>query len=165
MRRPAVSALLLAVFACAASAEDFLDDRSSATAVIRSYYNAINSYQYLRAFSYKTRFPSDEKSQDELQAEFEEFAKGYEDTASVTLLTGEEFFDGAAGTTTYAVPVAIDAADRNGRHQQFAGCYTLKQVSPSAQEGVPFQPIYIAGAAMKPAKGALAEIIPPSCEF
>jgi hypothetical protein len=165
MRRLAVIAVLLAVFASTANAEDFLDDRSSATAVIRSYYNAINSGQYARAFSYRIRFPSDEKSLDELQAEYEAFAKGYEDTESVTLLTGEEFFDGAAGTSTYAVPVAIDAVDTSGRHQQFAGCYTLTQVSPSAQDGVPFQPIYISDAQMKPAKGKLADIIPPSCEF
>lgn len=53
------AAALMAVASAAFAHEPYLDDRSTATSVVRSYYNAINSREYSRAWSYRMRVVSD----------------------------------------------------------------------------------------------------------
>src|SRR5258705_1784342 len=63
-----------------APAAAYLDDRSSAEQVIRSYYDAIGSRQYLRAYSYwepSTTLPS-----------FDIFAKGFEGVTAAQVELG-----------------------------------------------------------------------------
>lgn len=152
MRPPLLIALV--VLSLPAVAQDsYLDDRSTATSVINSFYNAVNRQEYLRAWSYY----------DHPTVSFGQLKAGYKDTASVTLLTGPETADGAAGSTIYTVPVAIDAVDSSGQHTQFAGCYTLKLVQPALQGTPPFKPLSIEKGSLKAASGALDSILPKSC--
>lgn len=142
----------------------YQDDRSSATALIQSLYNAIDRKEYLRAWSYyasNTVAPADDAA---AKADYEAFKKGYETTDFVTLLTGDEIEEGAAGSTYYKVPVAIDALDTNGKHSQFAGCYTLRLAQPTVQDTPPYQPLHIESGELQPAQGTLEAILPQTCE-
>ena len=104
-----------------------------------------------------------EMTEAETKAAFDDFAKGYADTASVTVLTGEETSEGAAGSVYYKLPVAIDAVDAAGTHTQFAGCYTLRLVQPANQIAPPFSPLHIEEGHLEPAKGELGVILPLDC--
>jgi hypothetical protein len=141
-----------AVLATHAAEVPYKDDRSSAVAVVNSFYNAINLGQYARAYGYFGKGP---------QA-YPDFKAGYAKTKSVKLLTGKAQAEGAAGSVYYSLPVAIDAVDTAGKHSQFAGCYQVRLVQPGIQEP-PFNPLHIETASLKPAKGKLEAILPKTC--
>lgn len=159
-----VMAVLAAVSIPVSAQEPYLDDRSTATAVVRSYYNAIRLGQYSRAWSYRLRTdPSTDWHA--LNHAYENFRDGFGDHPSqITLLTGPEIEDVAVGTYRYGVPVAIDVPGEDGRGEQFAGCFYLRLSSPSAQEGVPYQPMFIERTHMQRARGRLEQIIPAECD-
>jgi hypothetical protein len=117
------------------SASNYLDDRSDAVLVLRSLFNAINSHEYLRAYSYwqdTTQLPS-----------FDQFQKGYENTASVDLTTGTVTPDAGAGQIYYSVPVVLKSKTTAGEQQTFSGCYTLHLAQPAIQATPPFEPLGI----------------------
>lgn len=126
------------------SAARYLDDRSSATEVIRSFYNAINSKEYARAYSYWQ--PNTPAAQ--LPA-FPQFQQGYAKTASVTLTTGTVTANAGAGQRYYMVPVALVSTQTDGSKQTFVGCYTLHISVPQIQAAPPFQPLAIQSASVK----------------
>lgn len=153
----AVAASLLAVPAYAQPRQEeaaYIDNRSTATDVIRSLYSAIDRGEYLRAWSY---FHEPERP------DLARFIEGYADTASVRLATGDELSEGAAGTVYWTVPVAVEAVRTDGTTTVFAGCYTLSQPNPHVQAVPPFQPIGIHGGALHPADAPLHEAVPDDC--
>lgn len=155
--------LALAAPAMAQDSPSYQDDRSSATALIQSLYNAIDRKEYLRAWSYYGQ-NTVAAADDATTADYEKFKQGYESTEFVTLLTGDETEEGAAGSTYYKVPVAIDARNSDGKHTTFAGCYTLRLAQPAIQDAPPFQPLHIESGELKPVKGPLETILPKTCE-
>ncbi len=132
----------------------YIDNRSTATDVVRSLYSAINRREYLRAWSY---FHEPERP------DLESFIAGYADTKFVRLEVGDEESEGAAGTVYWTVPVAIEAVGSNGETTLFAGCYALSQPSPAVQATPPFQPITIREGALHKADGLLEESVPDDC--
>jgi hypothetical protein len=151
-------ALLVASLAAPALAQDqpaYLDDRSTAEAVISSFYNAIDRQEYARAWSYYEDGQGVPK--------FKAFVDGYQATKSVAATLGKTAEDGAAGSTYYTVPVSIDAVDTAGKHAYFAGCYTLRLASPSNQAVPPFRPLHIVEGHLKKATGAGASFVPTNC--
>ena len=139
----------------------YYDDRSTAAAVVESLYNAINRSEYLRAWSY---FEHDSTlDQEALTQDFEAFTEGYRNTDNVQLLVGPEITEGAAGTVYYSIPVAIEATNRDGVSETFAGCYTLKLAQPVLQAIPPFQPLAIVEGELEPSEGALETILPSQC--
>jgi Protein of unknown function (DUF1176) len=155
---PAAVALACAVaLPSVASAEDqYLDNRSDAASLVRSLYNAVNRKEYARAWDYF----GDQKP----AKSFDQFAKGYADTARVDVATGGISEEGAAGSVYYQVPVAIKATDKNGDEKVFAGCFTARLANPAIQEP-PFQPMNIEKGELKPgsADGPLSDALPKSC--
>lgn len=140
----------------------YLDDRSSPQSVVESLYNAINRGEFLRAWSYfSTAYQGGDVGA--LQADYEAFADGYAQTDSVTLMTGPETSEGAAGSTYTTVPVAIEATNDDGSVQVFSGCYTLRLVQPAVQATPPFQPITIEEGELAPAEGSLDAALPAQC--
>jgi hypothetical protein len=138
-------------------AADYVDDRSDPIAVIVSFYNAINRKEYARAYSYYG---------DAQQAgDFQTFADGYAKTEHVELLAGSPTAEGAAGSTYYSLPVAIDAEDGGGGHKQYAGCYLLRLSNPAIQAEPPFTPMHIEKGELKPASGELKAILPEQCDL
>lgn len=138
-----------------ASEAPYLDDRSSADAVVRSLYNAISRHEFARAWGY---FGDAKPAKD-----FDSFVKGYDGTDKVEVETGAVSDEGAAGSIFYNVPVAIRATDKSGGEKVFAGCYTLRQVNAQIQATPPFDPIHIEKGALKPSTVDFEEALPPSC--
>ncbi len=132
----------------------YLDDRSSAEAVILSLYSAINRHEFARAWGY---YGDTKPAKD-----FDTFVKGYDGTGKVDVETGAVSDEGAAGSIYYSVPVAIRATDKDGKEAVFAGCYTLRQVSAQVQ-APPFRPIFIDKGELKPSKAEFEQALPASC--
>ena len=150
---------LISIAACIATGGSFAaepayrDDRSDATALVESLYNAINRREYARAFSYFANPPS---------ASAEAYAAGYADTESVRLLTGTVVSEGAAGTFHYTLPVAIEATTKNGDSKVFAGCYELSQRNPGVAPNS-FQPLHIDKGRLSASNASLEEALPAKC--
>jgi hypothetical protein len=157
----AIAFFSFAVISPAALAADdapqapYVDDRSSADAVVRSLYSAINRHEFTRAWGY---FGDTKPAKD-----FDSFVKGFDGTNEVEVETGDVSSDGAAGSIFYNVPVAIRATDKNGGEKVFAGCYTLRQVNAQIQAAPPFDPIHIEKGALKPSSADFEDALPPSC--
>jgi len=112
----------------------YLDDRSSAEQVIRSYYDAINRRQYLRAYSYwesSTTLPS-----------YDVFAKGFAGTTAAQVELGTVGGSPGAGQLYWSVPAAVFSTTASGT-QSFVGCYTVHLARPEIQTGPPFTPMAI----------------------
>ncbi|MER9434368.1 DUF1176 domain-containing protein [Mesorhizobium sp. M0618] len=138
-----------------ASEAPYIDDRSSADAVVRSLYSAISRHEFARAWGY---FGDTKPAKD-----FDSFVKGYDGTDKVEVQTGAVSDEDAAGSIFYNVPVAIRATDKAGGEKVFAGCYTLRQVNAQIQAEPPFDPIHIEKGALKPSTADFEEALPPSC--
>ncbi len=158
MRSAVVAAALVALSCsvCAAQSEPpaYLDDRTDASSLVKSFYNAISRKEYARAWDYfGGRKPS---------VNFEAFVEGYEDTDTVSVVTGVAGVEGAAGSTFYALPVAFAALNKDGSEQVFAGCYTARLVNPQIQEP-PFRSLMIESASLKPSEQPYEEKLPEKC--
>lgn len=126
---------------------DYLDDRSTATGLINSYFNAINRHEYLRAYSY-WRNPAASNGT------FDHFQSGYETTTHVEITFGQIGGDAGAGQMYYSVPVILTAQTNDGNTQDYAACYILHLSQPTFQEP-PFQGLSIdQGMAVAIASGA-----------
>ncbi len=150
----AAATLCIAVEPLLAAEPTYLDDRSGPAAVVRSLYNAISRHEYARAWDY---FGSTKPAKD-----FDAFVRGYAGTEKVDVETGAVSEEGAAGSIFFKLPVAIRATATDGSEKVFAGCYTLRQLSPAAQEP-PFKPILIDKGSLKASSDDLQAAVPASC--
>lgn len=133
----------------------YVDDRSSAASIVQSLYNAINRKEYARAWSY---FGDTKPAKD-----FDTFAKGYATTRSVTVVTGNAASEGAAGSTYFSLPIAIESFDDKGGSKIFAGCYTARLLNPAIQDAN-FAPLHLEKGSLKPvADTPLSDAVPASC--
>lgn len=132
----------------------YLDDRSDAAALVRSYYNAVSRREYARAWDY---FGDTKPSKS-----FDAFAAGFEKTERVDVVTGAVATEGAAGSAIYHVPVAIRAVDADGGENVFAGCFVARLANPSIQDP-PFRPLHLEKGSLKPADGDPADVVPARC--
>lgn len=115
----------------------FLDDRSSPIQVLRSYYNAINRKEYVRAYSYWSN------SANPPPPAYDVFQRGFTSTASVELTISKAVADGTAGTTYYRAPVTIYARQTNNQIMTYVGCYVISQPNPVNFGAPPFIPMGI----------------------
>ncbi len=121
------------------SANRYLDDRSTAQELMRSFVNALNRREYVRAYSYWRPGAA------QLQS-FEQFQEGYSATQSVQLTLGTVTGDAGAGQLYYSVPVILNAQTPGGAPQTFLGCYVLHLAQPVIQDTPPYQPLAIQSA-------------------
>ncbi len=119
----------------------YLDDRSTPTGLMLSFFNAINRKEYLRAYSYWQNLGNNPQL-----PPFDQFEKGYADTTSVQATLGTISGDVGAGQIYYSIPVAINTTMNSGQGQIFVGCYVLHLARPEIQATPPFQPLAIASA-------------------
>ncbi len=144
----------------AIGADRYLDNRSSPESVVRSFYNAINRKEYVRAYSYwepaaaATQLPA-----------YPQFAQGYADTQAVNLTLGQVSGDAGAGQRYYSVPVTIVSKQTGAKTQTFVGCYTLHLANPQIQAAPPFQPLAISAAKIQPvpANTTAADLLSQVC--
>ncbi len=146
--------LALATFAPALAEPPYRDDRTTATSLVQSLYNAINRREYARAFDYFVTPPA--KS-------FAAYANGFTDTRSVELLVGVVAEEGAAGSTYYSVPVALKAISTGGSESYFGGCYVVRQSNVQAQEP-PFRALRIESGKLKPSTAVSLESVDLDCD-
>lgn len=104
---------------CTSDASVYLDDRSNPADVLRSFYNAINRRECLRAYGYWDG-PS-------LMTPLPDFIAQYDAdaTQSVTLTTDEALSEAEAAQTYSFVAATVMARLAGGFTQTFAGCYFL----------------------------------------
>jgi hypothetical protein len=122
----------------------YLDDRSTAAAVIDSYYSAINAKQYARAYAYwESNTPADQLPP------FDQFQQGYATTTSVQVTLGDIGGGAAAGNLYFSVPVLLQSTTTDKGAETFVGCYTLHLGNPANQTEPPFQPLAIQKANVK----------------
>lgn len=152
---PAVTASIMACSAALAAEPPYLDNRSDAAALVRSFYNAVDRHEYTRAWSYFGEAKPTEN--------FEEFVDGFKDTEEVRALVGEPSSEGAAGSTIYYIPVSILAHGKDGSSKVFAGCYTARLSNPQIQAEPPFVGLHIEKGDLKPSDKSLEEALPASC--
>lgn len=135
---------------------DYLDDRSTPQKLLESYYNAVNRKEYARAYSYY--------AQDTQEADFNNYAKGYETTQSVTIKLGSTQPDPGAGQIYWTLPVAVESTLDDGKKQVYTGCYTISMTNPAMQEVPPFKPMSIRTGTLSKSPKPLAESVPEECE-
>lgn len=122
----------------------YIDDRSTASAAVRSFYNAINRKEFARAYSYW----EPDAAQQSLPP-FAQWQQGYTGTQSVGLQTGPETSGAAAGNIYVSVPVGITARQSDGSAQRFVGCYTLHMPNPGVESEPPTHPLGIRSASIR----------------
>lgn len=94
------------------------EDRSDPITALSSYYEAINSRDFRRAYGY---WESPTQS-------YEQFARGFADTDRVRLLIEPPpHLEGAAGSSFAEISTLVVATTRKGSERIFAGCYTLRK--------------------------------------
>jgi hypothetical protein len=113
----------------------YIDDRSTPSQVLISFYNAINRQEYSRAYGYWSNPAS-------TLGNFANFSNGYANTVSVDLVFGQISGDAGAGQYYYTVPVILKAAEKGG-HTNYAACYVVHQSNPSNYGAPPIQPMSI----------------------
>ncbi len=118
------------------SAVSYMDDRSTPSQVIASFYNAINRQEYSRAYDYWIN-PSTSLGS------FAAFASGYGDTASVQLVFGQITEGFGAGQIYYTVPVVLKTNAKNGTRTDWSACYLVHQSQPANFTEPPFNPMGI----------------------
>jgi hypothetical protein len=117
------------------SATTYLDDRSSPAALILSYANAINRYEYLRAYSYWTN-PND------YLGTLDTFTASFNNITGETISMGQITSDGAAGSIYYSVPAAVTDTINGGGVNKYAVCFVLRMPEPGNYGAPPIQPMH-----------------------
>ena len=100
------------------------ETQQQAVQVIRDYYRAINRRDYQRAYSiWEGNGAASHQS-------FEQFKRGFANTASTAVAVGEPGrLEGAAGSVYIDIPVTVTAVTNNGTRQRFRGSYVLRRVN------------------------------------
>ena len=114
----------------------YIDDRSTPSQVIVSFYNAINRQEYSRAYGYY-------RTPDTTLGSFSTFASGYADTASVDLVFGQITGDPGMSQVYYTVPVLLKTTATNNTHANYAACYVVHETSPDVYGAPPISPMSI----------------------
>jgi hypothetical protein len=122
---------------------NYLDDRSTPSQVIVSFYNAINRQEYLRAYSY---WPDPASS----LGSFTDWSSGYSNTASVDLVFGQITGDPGMSQVYYTIPVILKATAKNNSHTNYAACYVVHEASPDVYSSPPISPMSIDRGSAKP---------------
>jgi hypothetical protein len=125
----------------------YLDDRSDAAELLRSFFNALNRHEYVRAYS-------DWGNTASLPG-LDQFQVGYSNTQSIDLTIGSVTSEGTAGSIYYRVPAGLIAHTTDGGTQTYIGCYILRQPEPGIQTEPPFTPIGIDSANVQLASNAV----------
>ena len=99
-------------------AEQRYENLTSPVDLLASFYNALNTKDYERAYRYWETPPSN----------FQDFARGYAQTMSVQLIVQPPTrIEGAAGSQYAEVPTVIVARHRDGTERVFVGCYVTRK--------------------------------------
>ncbi|HEY5271413.1 MAG TPA: hypothetical protein VII97_13835, partial [Anaerolineales bacterium] len=122
---------------------NYLDDRSTPSQVIVSFYNAINRQEYLRAYNYWVDPATSLGS-------FTAWASGYSNTASVDLVFGQITGDPGMSQVYYTIPVILKTTAKNNTHTNYAACYVVHETNPLVYSAPIIDPMGIAQGSAQP---------------
>lgn len=142
----------------------YYDNRTTALDVVQSYYNAISLGQVARAFSY-TLHGTPEEDARQLEAEYQSFSEAYGNTVQIMVRYGTGFTSAGTGTEVTAIPVIATMLSDNGLRTMYSACHYTVQLSPSAQDYVPFDPIRIDKTFSDAVDGDFTNLPMPDCRF
>ena len=125
------------------------DNRSDPVTALASYYRAINSKDYQRAYRF---WESPTTS-------YEQFARGFTDTETVRFLIEPPRIDGAAGSAYAEIPTIVIADTGRRNERVFAGCYVLRRSNVSDRGWL----IYRADLSMLPANTRVSRVLSQGC--
>jgi hypothetical protein len=115
---------------------NYIDDRSTPSQVIVSFYNAISRREYSRAYDYWAD-PSTSLGN------FTTWANGYNNTASVDLVFGPITGDPGMSQVYYTIPVILKVTATNSTRNNFAACYVVHETTPDVYGAPPISPMGI----------------------
>jgi hypothetical protein len=118
------------------SSNAYLDDRSTAAALMLSYVNAINRHEYLRAYSYWLT-PSS------YLGTLDAFTNAYANVTSELVTMAAISGDGAAGSVYYSFPAVFTDTLSGGSTSKYAGCFVMRLPQPANYGEPPIQPMNI----------------------
>jgi hypothetical protein len=126
---------------------------------MQSYVNALNTHQYLRAYSYWRPGAA------QLQP-FAQFEAGFTNTQSTQLTLGTVTGDAGAGQLYYSVPATLITQTTSNATQKFVGCYILHLSQPGMQATPPFQGLSIDSATVQQVAsgGDTASLMTHACD-
>jgi len=114
----------------------YLDDRSTAAAVILSYVNAINRHEYLRAYAYWN-------SPTSYIGSLDTFTNAYTNTSAEAVTFGQITSDGAAGSIYFTVPAVLVDTMNDNSTGKYGACFLLRLPQPGNFGAPPIQPMGI----------------------
>ncbi|HEX6718376.1 MAG TPA: hypothetical protein VF088_14820 [Pyrinomonadaceae bacterium] len=127
------------------------DERNDPVATLASYYNAINTRDYHRAYSF-WETPS---------SSFEEFARGFAGTEHVRILVEPSpRIEGAAGSAFADISTIVVATTRGGKERVFAGCYVLRRSNVQDRGWM----IYRANVSKVPSNNTISRLLSNVCK-
>ena len=147
-----------------ARASAYYDNRTTALDVVQSYYNAITLGQVARAFSY-TLHGTPEEDAGQLEADYQAFSETYGNIVEISVRYGTGFTSAGVGTEVTAVPVIATMLSDDGARTIYSACHYAVQLSPSAQDYVPFDPIRIDNTFSEVVDGDFNTLPMPDCRF
>jgi len=122
---------------------NYIDDRSTPSQVIVSFYNAIDRKEYLRAYNYWANPATSVGT-------FTSFVSGYSDTASVDLVFGQITGDPGMSQVYYTIPVILKTTAKDNTHTNYAACYVVHETAPDVYSSPIIDPMGIAQGSAKP---------------
>lgn len=129
----------------------YIDNRSEAAELVRSFYNAIERREFARAWSY---FGDKKPAKD-----MAEFTRTFEGASRVELMVGDITAKESTEGSDYLVPVSVAMKAKDGSEKVFSGCIAARLPKPKPDTG--FTPMQIEQADLKSAEGSSSS--PPSC--
>lgn len=141
------------------NATNYIDDRSTPSQVIVSFYNAVNRKEYLRAYSY---YGDPEGS----LGSYASFSSGYQDTASVDLVFGQISGDAGMSQIYYTVPVILKVTTTANTHVNYSACYVVHETNPSVYGAPPISPMNIHSGSAVPSQydASDASVLATACD-
>lgn len=118
------------------SSSIYLDDRSTAAALILSYTNAINRHEFVRAYSYW-------QDASGYLGSLYAFTSDMNNVFTETVVLGEVLSEGAAGSVYFTVPAAVTDSLSGGGTNKYAVCYMLRFPQPANYGAPPITPMHI----------------------
>ncbi len=114
------------------SGQNYIDNRSGAVEVLKSYLNAFNRNEIVRAYSYWSN-----------AVDFNSFSSNYVNWNQVSAVFGTVTSDPGAGQIYYTVPAVLKVQSTGGTLTTYQACFTLHLSQPGFQAAPPFQPLQI----------------------
>lgn len=127
----------------------YLDDLSTPGAVVLSFYNALNRFEYLRAYSYYANSAD--------AGTLEDFTSRYDGSQNFSVVLGPVAGEGAAGSIYYTLPAVVNETTQAGAQNRSSACFILRMPQPGNYGAPPITPMHFFQVTFQPASASAAD--------